>query len=114
MKSAQAKWGAVGPEGSPAHTDFEILERYAQAVRVLARPLTGRTHQIRVHLSGLGLPILGDALYGGPSTVSGQAIPRVMLHARALSFPHPRTGAPLTINAPLPQDFLACVESLRR
>lgn len=113
-KSAQAKWGAVGLEGSPAHTDFEILERYARAVRVLAQPLTGRTHQIRVHLSNVGLPLLGDPLYGGPSTVSGTAIPRVMLHARALSFPHPRTGTPLTVKAPLPADFLACIESLRR
>ena len=113
-KSAQAKWGAVCPEGSPAHTDFEILERYAHAVRVLALPLTGRTHQIRVHLSGLGLPLLGDALYGGPSAISGTAIPRVMLHARALSFPHPRTGVPLTVKAPLPQDFLACIETLKR
>ena len=113
-KSAQAKWGAVGPEGSPAHTDFKILERFARAVRVLAQPLTGRTHQIRVHLSSVGLPLLGDPLYGGPSTVSGTAIPRVMLHARALSFPHPRTGTPITVNAPLPADFLACIEALRR
>ena len=113
-KSAQAKWGAVGPEGSPAHTDFEILERYARAVRVLARPLTGRTHQIRVHLASAGLPLLGDPLYGGPSAVSGTAIPRVMLHARALSFPHPRTRTPLTVAAPLPEDFLACIAALKR
>ena len=104
-KSAQAKWGAVPTGGSPARTDFEILARYRDALRVLALPKTGRTHQIRVHLAGFGLPILGDPLYGGLDSIAGRAIPRVMLHARALIFPHPITGVETTVRAPIPQDF---------
>lgn len=111
-KSARAKWGAVLSGGETAHTDFQVLERFDRALRILALPLTGRTHQIRVHLSGIGLPLLGDELYGGPGAIDGYRIPRVMLHARALSFPHPVTGAVMAVNAPLPGDFLECLEVL--
>jgi len=111
-KSARAKWGAVPSGGEPAHTDFQILERLDRALRILALPLTGRTHQIRIHLAGLGLPLLGDELYGGPLAVAGYRIPRVMLHARSLSFPHPVTGIVMTVSAPLPSDFLECLEFL--
>lgn len=111
-KSARAKWGAVLSGGAQAHTDFRVLERFDRGLRVLALPLTGRTHQIRVHLAGLGLPLLGDDLYGGPNTLDGYCVPRVMLHARSLSFPHPVTGALVTVNAPLPTDYLECLEFL--
>lgn len=111
-KSARAKWGALPSGGEHAHTDFQILERFGRALRILALPLTGRTHQIRVHLSGFGLPLLGDDLYGGPSAIDGYRVPRVMLHARSLSFPHPVTGFAMTVSAPLPSDFLECLEFL--
>ena len=67
---------------------------------VEARPLTGRTHQIRVHMALSGMPLLGDVLYGG--------IPyeRIMLHAYSLTFPHPEDGRMLTVTAPLPKEFL--------
>lgn len=106
-KSAQAKWGAVSSGGSPARTDFEVLDRYRLALRVLALPKTGRTHQIRVHLAGIGLPILGDPLYGGAASIAGKPVSRVMLHARALIFPHPITGVEMTVCAPIPQDIAA-------
>lgn len=113
-KSAQAKWGAVSSGGARASTNFEILERFSLALRILALPQTGRTHQIRVHLSGLGFPLLGDPLYGGPDHLGGISIPRVMLHARALSFPHPVTATPMSIKAPLPDDFTNCLRSLAK
>lgn len=109
-KSAAAKWGAVQAGGDAAITDFAILGEGRNALLVLARPLTGRTHQIRVHLSGLGMPLLGDPLYGGPETfAAGDAgtirVPRVMLHAERLTFPHPVTGVEMTVVAPIPADF---------
>jgi 23S rRNA pseudouridine1911/1915/1917 synthase len=113
-KSAQAKWGAVSSGGVNAFTDFEVLERFNLALRILALPRTGRTHQIRVHLSSLGFPLLGDPLYGGPARLGSISIPRVMLHARSLSFPHPVTGTPMSIPAPLPEDFSACLRSLSK
>lgn len=134
-KSAQGKWGAVKTGGEPAHTDFSVLEIYHGFLRVKALPHTGRTHQIRVHLAGVGLPLLGDSLYGGPDRLSGYGtadesgipdsgnaasaylkkkaaqpasgitIPRVMLHAAALTFPHPVDGRLISVTAPLPADF---------
>ncbi len=66
------------------------------ATRVELEPVTGRTHQLRVHLSEIGHPILGDALYGGISA------PRLMLHAASLSFDHPRTGEHLSFTSQVP------------
>jgi len=116
-KSAPGKWGSVKTGGDHAHTDFRLLETRPQLLRILATPLTGRTHQIRVHLSGFGLPLLGDPLYGGPTSLPqrdglpASPIPRVMLHAFRLSFIHPGTQEPLSIEAPLPADFASFVSS---
>lgn len=105
-KSARAKWGELNATagGLYAHTDFTVLEHGIIAgipvVKVEARPLTGRTHQIRVHLASIGLPILGDALYGAPK------YKRTMLHAERLTFSHPINGNTITMSAPLPDDFL--------
>ncbi|MBI5480050.1 MAG: RluA family pseudouridine synthase [Deltaproteobacteria bacterium] len=74
---------------------------------VEARPETGRTHQIRVHLASVGAPVLGDVRYGGPRRLGDREVPRVMLHAWRLSLPHPLTGALLAFEAPLPPDFAA-------
>ena len=104
-KSARAKWGELSADsgGLYARTDFTALERGVignlPVVKIEARPLTGRTHQIRVHLASVGLPILGDTLYGAPK------YGRTMLHAERLSFAHPASGNPMTVIAPLPEQF---------
>ncbi|MCR5724529.1 MAG: RluA family pseudouridine synthase [Treponema sp.] len=106
-KSQAAAWGRV-PEskgGVASHTDFTVLSVRQEAKRlrvyIEARPLTGRTHQIRVHLSSVSLPILGDTLYGGSPAA------RIHLHALSLTFPHPLTGTLMTVSAPLPPEFEA-------
>jgi 23S rRNA pseudouridine1911/1915/1917 synthase len=83
---------------------------------------TGRTHQIRVHVASLGHPIVGDETYGGTRTPSSStvaaraaiaAFPRPALHAAALGFDHPVTGARLSLEAPLPEDMARLVAGLR-
>lgn len=95
----------VDDKGQPAATPYRTLRASAHAALVEARPETGRTHQIRVHLAHLGAPILGDARYGGPRRVGEFAVERVMLHAARLSCLHPTTGDRLTFEAPIPADF---------
>ena len=100
-KSQAAKWGSVPKEkgGKFARTDFKILKEEGGRVLVQAELWTGRTHQIRVHLSQSGLAILGDELYGG------RAAERIFLHALTLELPHPLTGEALRFEAPLPPEF---------
>ena len=74
---------------------------------VEAHPLTGRTHQLRVHFASVGHPITGDDLYGSPSSV----IDRHALHAHSLSFPHPKTQERMTLTAPLPADMKRLIEA---
>lgn len=100
---------AVRSGGQRAITTFEWiapLDRPVIAVR--ARPLTGRMHQLRVHLASAGFPILGDSLYGDaiPRPLRAAA-PRLMLHAERLTLPHPVTGDPLDIEASVPDVFRA-------
>ena len=104
------RYCSVRSGGDFAHTKFRVLERDGNLLRVEAQPLTGRTHQIRVHLSEFGLPILGDSHYGGKSKVGAEEIPRVMLHAVSLSFPHPLSGEKVWIQSPLPEDFVHCFQ----
>lgn len=96
--------------GWKAETSLRRLEKSDRAELWEALPKTGRTHQIRVHLAGTGRPILGDFLYGGKSS----EVPRLLLHAKSLSFQHPVTGADLLIEAPIPKDFSALLEKFRR
>ncbi len=84
-----------------AETDFEVTEEFAEFGLVIARPRTGRTHQIRVHLASLKRPILGDFMYGGKSSLAA----RVMLHASQLTFEHPISKQLIAVEAPLPNDF---------
>jgi RluA family pseudouridine synthase len=111
------RYGAVRSGGDPAQTSFRLLERLPGVLWIEARPRTGRTHQIRVHLAGCGHPIFGDTLYGGPAQVACGArslpVPRVMLHAAALEFTHPVTSAALSVRSPLPPDFAACLSQNR-
>lgn len=108
---------AVRPDGVPAVTHYEVLERFAAATRVRVRLETGRQHQIRVHMQALGHPVLLDALYGDGRTAwpdeAGAVIRRQALHARRLALTHPTTGERLECEAPLPDDMAALVAALR-
>lgn len=95
-----------------ALTVVRVVERFPGAAHLLCLPKTGRTHQIRVHLASRGHPILGDETYSAGKSGS-VPVPRVMLHAHRLAFPHPITGAPVSFEAPLPEDFLAVIGALR-
>ncbi|MEL7372337.1 MAG: RluA family pseudouridine synthase [Myxococcota bacterium] len=98
---------AVRSDGKPSDTHLRLLGEHDGLAGVEARPRTGRTHQIRVHLAHAGCPIAGDLLYGGPaaSRWNGEVMrwPRYMLHAASLSFEW--EGKPTCIHAPVPADF---------
>ncbi len=92
-----------------AVTRWRVLASAGSTHLLAVEPLTGRMHQIRVHLSIEGRPILGDPYYGGAGTLKGEPVPRLMLHAARLEVPHPTAGGRIVINAPPPADFLAVV-----
>ncbi|MDP9236447.1 MAG: RluA family pseudouridine synthase [Chloroflexota bacterium] len=96
--------------GRASETAYRVIERFRGYALVEARPKTGRTHQIRVHLTAIGHPIVGDRLYGKPSPLVG----RQFLHARRITFRHPRTNETMDVDAPLPADLADALESLRR
>jgi len=102
----------TGESGRRAVTRFRTLERLTGASFVSVRLETGRTHQIRVHFSAAGHPVLGDRVYG-PRVAARGGPPRQMLHARRLGFMHPSTGKPLAAEAPLPPDFEETLDALR-
>lgn len=104
------RFGAVRSGGDLAITDFTLLGRSARGCHIEARPLTGRTHQIRVHLAEQGLPILGDRAYGYEPR--GLSVPRIMLHAARLTFPHPISNVEVSVDCPPPGDFTTCLRSL--
>jgi 23S rRNA pseudouridine1911/1915/1917 synthase len=92
---------AVLPDGKEAITDFQLLAAQDPFSLVLAKPKTGRTHQIRVHLKHLGTPVVGDRLYGATRPDAE----RHLLHAYRLSLTHPISKMPLELVAPMPEDF---------
>ena len=110
---------AVTLHGQPSITEFQLLEVRDDLSLLQVRPLTGRTHQIRVHLENLGHPIVGDKLYSGTDTTflhfyehgwdehlkKEVLLPRVALHAFGLEFPHPDTGKRMVFEDPLPADL---------
>jgi 23S rRNA pseudouridine1911/1915/1917 synthase len=106
-------------EGKPAITVYRTRELFEGAALVEVDLLTGRTHQIRVHLAEAGHPLLGDALYGSGRKAKGrvaqaqEVLGRQALHAWRLAFTHPRTGKVLRLEAPRPADFDAAVALLR-
>ncbi len=105
----------VGPDGKPAETHFSPMESTRGGSLVRALPATGRTHQIRVHLAHLGMPLLGDRLYGGPMYWEAeQRIPvkRAMLHALGLTVPHPKTGESVELRAAPPEDFVTLAQKM--
>lgn len=90
---------APDPEGKACRTDWRRLEVCDGWSRLELRPLSGRSHQLRVHLSSLGHPILGDLLYGDPRA---RPADRLRLHACSLAFNHPFSGQPLAFHSPCP------------
>jgi len=90
--------------GRESQTRIEVVERFGKAAYVRCFPRTGRTHQIRVHLQTRGHPVLGDRMYAR-GKADPVEVPRLMLHARRLAFPHPASGATVEVEAPLPDDF---------
>lgn len=98
--------------GKSAETHYRLLKRMERASLVEVKLLTGRSHQIRVHFSEAGLPLLGDTAYGGPKSIQGLNVPRQMLHSRELAFAHPVTGKMMVFTAPLPDDFSSLLTGL--
>lgn len=108
--------GAEDPQAMTAHTRLDVIERVAQYSLVNATLLTGRTHQIRVHLAHLGHPIAGDERYGDfdlNRQLAREGLKRMFLHAASLQFVHPRHGNVMLVEAPLPRPCVNFVEQLR-
>lgn len=95
--------------GKPSETRFRVIKRYDESALVEAKPVTGRTHQIRVHAYALGHPLVEDVLYGARDRYG---LPRPMLHAQSLSFIHPATNERVKFSAPHPTDFEEALEIL--
>ncbi len=95
--------------GKPSETRFKILKRYPSSALVEALPMTGRTHQIRVHAAALGHPLLGDILYGAKET---NKIQRPALHAYSLTFTHPASNERIIFQAEHPKDFATTLKLL--
>ena len=99
--------------GKPSETRFRVIKRYPEAAFVEAKPMTGRTHQIRVHAYALGHPLVGDTLYGsGYGVQEMYKITHPMLHAQSLSFIHPATNERVKFSAPHPVDFEEALKNL--
>ncbi len=115
---------AVSPMGKPAVTHFRVAEHFREHTRIRLRLETGRTHQIRVHMSYIQHPLLGDAAYGGRARIPAGAsedvtamirnFDRQALHAVMLRFEHPITGEEMEFHAPVPDDMVELTETLRR
>jgi 23S rRNA pseudouridine1911/1915/1917 synthase len=105
---------AVRDEGKPARTEYEVRETFDKPVTSLldCRLETGRTHQIRVHLSAIGHPVVGDGTYGGAR--DSLPLRRPFLHAAALAFDDPATGERLRFEDPLPPELMAVLVDLER
>ncbi len=101
---------AVTPDGRPSQTEWRVLERLFRATLLDVHILTGRTHQIRVHMQSAHHPVAGDPVYG---LKGGVKVPRMMLHAHTLAFTHPRTGERMTFTAPPPAEFEEALFKLR-
>lgn len=118
-----------GRGGKACRTEFRVLENFGRFAFVECRPLTGRTHQLRVHLAAIGAPILNDVFYGDPAVelklsdlkrgYKGRAeekplVARLALHASELTLTHPVTREPLTLRSPLPHEFEIALKYLRK
>ena len=100
------------PDAEIARSRYRTLAEAPGAALLELDPETGRMHQLRVHLAHIGRPIAGDARYGGALVVGGRPVPRLMLHAAALRFPHP-SGGEKRLEAPTPQDMAGLISDLK-
>lgn len=98
----------TAPDAKPAMTEYRVLSHNGKQAVVWASPITGRTHQIRVHFAGIGCPLVGDNLYGSESTL----IPRHALHSYETLFPHPYTDEQVVVRAPIPEDIRELISAL--
>ncbi len=99
-------------EGKPAITRYRVLERFPLCTVVEVEPETGRTNQIRLHFKGIGHPLVGETRYAFRKDFP-LSIPRLMLHASELTFPHPVTSLEVRIQAPIPSDMVRVLEKVR-
>ena len=126
-KSDRKKFVVRDNEGKDATTFYKVIEEFEFTSYLKLNLKTGRTHQIRVHLSGMGKPIFGDPTYGGNKIHSGyelpklksritnllEIMPRQALHAKTLGFIHPHTNKLVRFDSDLPEDFKMLLEKLR-
>lgn len=104
----------VTPSGKPAVTHWDVLERFGEATLVSVNLETGRTHQIRVHFSSIGHPLVGDPMYGANPVLSEElGLTRQWLHAMQLGFRHPRTHVWTTVSSHYPPDLDKALQTLR-
>src|SRR3990170_663738 len=117
-EKVKKKFGVSGNLSRMAVTEWRVLEKYsisnAQYSMLELTPLTGRTHQIRVHLAHIGHPVAGDTIYGGRRKVVEERkwCPRLWLHAKYLEFVHPATGNRVSFEAPVPEELQRLVTSV--
>lgn len=105
------KTARVGASGKPAATAYRVLQSSPSAGLIEARAITGRLHQVRVHLDSIGATVLGDEIYG-PRIARG-ASPRLALHAHRLAFEHPITGEAIDERTPFPRDLRPMLKRMR-
>lgn len=103
---------AIVPGGKPSQTEWYVMEQLKSATYLDVHLLTGRTHQIRVHMHSIGHPLLGDQIYA-PNLKHPVHIPRLMLHAYSLTFTHPTSNERMTVCAPIPEAFENTINKLR-
>ena len=106
---------AIVRTGKPARTHYRVVERFVDCTLVECALETGRTHQIRVHMTALGHPLVGDQVYGGGASrvPIGPEFPRQALHARRLGLIHPATGKPMLWKSNMPDDMAELIETAR-
>lgn len=117
------KMAVVEEGGRPAETSYELVEDFGEISLIRLNLVTGRTHQIRVHLAHIGHPVVGDLVYGGKARYrtikvaetreAVKKVPRQMLHAHRLAFTHPATGEAVSFTAPIPGDMAGLIDLLR-
>jgi tRNA pseudouridine32 synthase/23S rRNA pseudouridine746 synthase len=110
-RESHMRVAAPDEPGAQASTSlYRTLSATDDAALVELSPLTGRMHQLRVHMASIGRALVGDARYGGALTLAGAPAPRLMLHASKLTFPHPE-GGEVTVQAPAPADFVRLAQA---
>jgi len=111
--SDRKKMSIRSKRAKEARTIWEVIERYGTASLLRIKLETGRTHQIRVHFSSNGHPVLGDRLYGKKTSIGEIRFQRQMLHASVLGFIHPIEGKYMEFKSPIPEDMKFAIEKLK-